>query len=72
MKALYWFSFYLILGIWTVVSPYALDFTTHAAANWNALVVGVLLILLSLVGMYLEREEAGSAHFRHGSQAKTA
>ncbi|HWP23765.1 MAG TPA: SPW repeat protein [Candidatus Binatia bacterium] len=71
MKAIYWFTTYLVLGIWLVVSPYVLNFTTQVEAFWNALAVGVLLILLSAVGMYTEREEAAGVHFRH-SQTKTA
>ena len=72
MKALYWFTIDLLVGIWLAISPYALNFTTNLEAYWNALSVGALLILLSLVGMYTEREEAAGEHFRHSSQRKTA
>jgi hypothetical protein len=72
MKALYWFTTYLVLGIWLVISPYALNFAANLQAFWNALAVGVLLVLLSVVGMYTEREEAAGGHFRHGSQTKAA
>jgi hypothetical protein len=72
MKALYWFTIYLLVGVWSIVSPYALNFATNVEAFWNALAVGALLILLSLVGMYTEWEERAGAHFRHSSQTKAA
>jgi SPW repeat len=72
MKALYWFTIYLLVGIWSAISPYALNFATNLEAYWNALSVGALLILLSLVGMYTEWEEVAGEHFRHSSQRKTA
>jgi predicted membrane channel-forming protein YqfA (hemolysin III family) len=72
MKAVYWFTLYLLMGIWSVIAPYALNFTTNLEAYWNALAVGALLILVSLVGMYMEWEEEAGAHFRHSSQRKTA
>lgn len=70
MKAVYWFAIYLLIGIWSVIAPYALNFTEHSGAFWSSLLVGAALILVSLVGMYME-EEAGT-HFRHSSQRKTA
>jgi hypothetical protein len=72
MKAVYWFTIYLLMGIWLVIAPYALNFTANIEAFWNSLAVGVLLILVSLIGMYIEREEATESHFPHGSQRKTA
>jgi predicted membrane channel-forming protein YqfA (hemolysin III family) len=72
MKAFYWFAIFLVLGIWLVVSPYALNFAANLEAFWNALTVGVVLIVLSGVAMYSEREEAASEHLKHSSQTKTA
>jgi hypothetical protein len=72
MKAVYWFTIYLLMGIWSVIAPYVLSFTTHIEAYWNALAVGALLIVVSLVGMYMEWEEEAGAHFRQSSQRKTA
>ena len=54
MKAVHWFTIYLLMGIWSVIAPYALDFTTHVEAYWNTLAVGALVILVSLIGMYIE------------------
>lgn len=72
MKAIYWFTIYLLMGIWSVIAPYALNFTTHVEAYWNALAVGALMILVSLAGIYIEWEEEAGARFRHSSQRKTA
>jgi SPW repeat len=72
VKATYWFTIYLLLGIWSVVAPYALGFTTNVPAYWNALSLGALLIVISLIGMYVEREEETGAHFPHRPQRKTA
>lgn len=72
MKALYWFAIYLLVGIWSVLSPYVLNFTTEAAPFRSALAVGALLILISLIGMYLEREESTGEHFTGTSRRKTA
>jgi hypothetical protein len=72
MNTIYWFTIYLLMGIWSVIGPYALNFTTHVEAYWNALALGALLILVSLVGVYMEWEGEAGAHFRHSSQRKTA
>ena len=72
MKALYWFTIYLLVGIWTVIAPYALKFAANSEAFWSSLAVGVLLILVSAIGIYIEREETVGAHFPHNSQRKTA
>jgi hypothetical protein len=72
MKALYWFTIYLLVGIWSVIAPYALKFAANSKAFWNSLAVGALLIVVSAIGMYIEREEAVGAHFPHSSQRKTA
>jgi hypothetical protein len=72
VKAIYWFTIYLLVGIWSVIAPYALNFTMNTEAYWNALSVGALVILVSLIGMYIEREEEAGAHFPHSSQRKTA
>ncbi len=69
MRAVYWFTIYLLTGIWSVIAPYALNFTANREAFWNSLAVGVFLILVSLIGMYTEREEIAGAHFPHRKTA---
>lgn len=63
---------HFLMGIWLVIAPYALNFTTHVEAYWNALALGALLILVSLIGLYMEWEREAGAHFRHSSQRKIA
>ena len=41
----------LILGAWLVVSPWILSFSGSAAATWNAVIVGVIFALLSLLAL---------------------
>jgi hypothetical protein len=72
MKAVYWFTIYLLMGIWSVIAPYALDFTENTGAFWSSLLLGAALVLVSLVGMYTEWEEEVGTHFRHSSQRKPA
>jgi len=38
----------LILGIWLVISPWVLGFFQYDIAAWNAIAVGVILIIFSL------------------------
>jgi hypothetical protein len=72
MKALYWITMSLLVGVWSVISPYALNFTANVEAYWNSLSVGALLILLSLVGIYVEWEDLNAERFHHSSKTKTA
>jgi hypothetical protein len=72
MKAVYWFTIYFLVGLWSLLAPYALSFSGNTEAFWSSLIVGVLLILISAVGLYIEREEEAGAHFPHSSQKKPA
>lgn len=38
---------FLILGIWLVVSPWALGFSQYNIAAWNAVVAGIISIIFS-------------------------
>lgn len=38
----------LILGIWLIASPFALGYSIVAAAVWNAMIVGLAVIVLSV------------------------
>ena len=58
MKSLYWFGIYLLLGIWLLVSPYALGFVENVQAHWNALASGAVSLVVALGAMYGAREEA--------------
>jgi len=43
----------LILGLWLIIAPWALGFSTHALATWNlvVVVVGVVVAVLSLAAV---------------------
>ena len=41
----------LVLGLWLVVSPWVLAFSSHGAALWNALIVGAIFVVLSLLAL---------------------
>ena len=36
------------LAVWLIVSPFALDYASHATVLWNQLIVGVLVGILAL------------------------
>ncbi|GEM90158.1 SPW repeat protein [Oceanithermus desulfurans] len=41
----------LVLGLWLVVSPWILAFSQNTAALWNALIVGAIFVVLSLLAL---------------------
>ena len=41
----------LVLGLWLVVSPWILAFSHNGAALWNALIVGAIFVVLSLLAL---------------------
>lgn len=44
----------LLLGLWIATSPWVLDFTgNYYAAMWNALVVGIVILVLATVDIDL-------------------
>lgn len=57
MKASYWFGIFLLLGLWLIVSPYALGFVDNYRAYWNAIASGAVSLVIALAGMYWEREQ---------------
>lgn len=63
MNTFYWFGIYLLLGLWLLVSPYALGFIENSQAYWNAVASGVVSLVIALAGMYYTREEAGEHGF---------
>ena len=40
-----WVNF--VLGAWLVISPWLFGFSTAAGLTWNALIVGILIILFA-------------------------
>lgn len=37
----------LILGLWLIVSPFVLGFSSNAYALWNNLIVGILVAVIA-------------------------
>lgn len=44
------------LGLWLMVSPWALGFAAHATARTNSIVVGVLVAVLALWAMVVDTD----------------
>ena len=44
----------VIVGIWILVSPWILGFSSLAPALWNSVAVGALVTLLGLWGIFSE------------------
>jgi hypothetical protein len=42
----------LVLGLWLIISPFALGFSTVAAAAWSAIVAGVLVAIFAAWALY--------------------
>ena len=68
MKTFYWFGIYLLLGLWLLVSPYALGFVENLQAYWNAIASGAVSLVIALAGMYCDRAQVG----KHGFLQKTS
>ena len=67
MKSLHWFGIYLVLGLWLLISPYALGFEENLNAFWNAIGSGAVALVIALAGMYYEREHVQEPGFSHKS-----
>ncbi|MCA0272197.1 MAG: SPW repeat protein [Proteobacteria bacterium] len=39
----------LILGLWLIVSPWALGFTGIESAMWNAVILGIVIVVMTLM-----------------------
>lgn len=62
MRHLYEFLLFLILGVWLLASPYVLGFTDHYNAYWNAIVTGAIATVVSVIGLYVDRDEWAGGH----------
>lgn len=41
----------LILGLWLVISPWALSYMTEARPTWNAVIVGVIIAVAAIAAL---------------------
>jgi hypothetical protein len=53
----------IILGIWMIVSPWVLGFSTHMVATRNAVIVGILVTAFAIWAMVLDTD---FQKWRHG------
>lgn len=42
-------ALFFLSGLWLAVSPYVMDFSWHTTAWWNALVIGIALVVLAAI-----------------------
>lgn len=42
----------LVLGVWLIVSPFALEYTAQTTPAWNAYAVGVIIAVLSAAALW--------------------
>ncbi len=42
-------ALFLISGLWLAASPYLLGFAWHTAAWWNAIVIGICMVVLAMI-----------------------
>ncbi len=56
MPAISWII--ALLGIWLIISPWVLGFSGDMAAVWNAVIVGIIVLIL---GAYNALTTAGGA-----------
>ena len=42
----------LILGLWLVISPWALNFQAEANPTWNAVILGVVIAAVALFALF--------------------
>jgi hypothetical protein len=49
----------LVLGVWVLVAPWILGYSSLTPALWGSVIAGTLIILLSLWGLYggLEKDK---------------
>lgn len=46
----------IAIGVWLILSPFALGFYSHAVASWNTVVVGILIVVFAAWAMALDKE----------------
>ena len=49
----------LVLGLWLVVSPWALQFTTLNQARLDAVIAGIVVMLLAVWTLFSDKEYSG-------------
>lgn len=52
----------VVFGIWLIISPWVLGFSTVAVATWNAVIVGVIVAALALWVLATDKDLGGWWH----------
>jgi hypothetical protein len=47
-----------ILGLWLVIAPWVLGFGSFAAAAWNSVIVGLLVLAFAVWELWVVRQKA--------------
>lgn len=42
----------ILAGIWLIVSPWVLGFTSNTTALWNAVILGIIVLVIAAVSAY--------------------
>jgi uncharacterized membrane protein (DUF373 family) len=45
-----------VAGLWEILAPFILDYSVTAVAMWNAIIIGVVLIVLAVIAALYERD----------------
>jgi hypothetical protein len=62
MKSLSWINF--VLGLWLIIAPFALRYSTVSTAMWNNVIVGIVVAVLAIIRA-LEHTNLPSLHQQH-------
>ncbi len=55
-----------VLGLWILVSPWLLGFSGISLAKWNAVIMGLLLILLNIWTIIEKKKVGGENNKQNG------
>jgi SPW repeat len=49
----------VVLGVWLVISPWVLGFSSLATAMWNAVIIGIVVAVLALWALGTDKDIGG-------------
>lgn len=47
MRTLSWVNF--VLGLWLIIAPFVLHYSTLSTAMWNSVLVGIVVAILAII-----------------------
>ena len=54
-----------LLGVWTIIAPFALHYASNASAMWNGVIVGIVVAILAT---YRALDRSGMQPLQHQQQ----